>query len=145
MTAEYLQQHWAIVAASVIALAVALTAALQAVMGSRRVRLNARLADLQKREKEAAKAGRAVERMSRKLERLQRRAHSVKPLRIQETAGELEDARALQKIADDQVLIARNQLRRIIVEEFPPKRHEGLRRRYLREDHSDPKPFTMGG
>ncbi len=55
----------------------------------------------------------------------------------------LEDARALQKIAADRVLIARNQVREIIVHEYPPKRHTAMRSKYLSQDEADPKPITM--
>ena len=67
------------------------------------------------------------------------------PRSIAEAAGALEDARALQKIAEDQLLIARNHVRKIILEEYPPQRHEALRQRFLPADEGDSKPFTMDG
>ena len=42
-----------------------------------------------------------------------------------------------------QVLVARNLVRQIIVEEYPPKRQEALRRRLLPETSRGDKPFTM--
>ena len=50
---------------------------------------------------------------------------------------------ALLKIASDQVLIAENHVRKIIVVEFPPKHHERLRRRYLPGEGDDGKPFSF--
>ena len=55
----------------------------------------------------------------------------------------MQDAEALLKIASDQVLIAENHVRKIIVEEFPPKHHERLRRRYLPGEGDDGKPFSF--
>ncbi len=145
MTQEILQQYWAILAASVIGFAVVLVLAAQAVLGSAPMRLNARVGELRKCEKAAARASRALARASGKLERLQRRERSVKPRLIEEAVGELEDAKALQKIAHDQLLIARNQVRKIIVEEFPPKRHEAMRKRLLPDEKRESRPFSMEG
>ena len=58
----------------------------------------------------------------------------MKPRRLEEAAGAVQDAEALLKIAGDKVLIAENHVRRIIVEEFPPKHHERMRSRYLPQE-----------
>ena len=50
----------------------------------------------------------------------------------------------MQKIANDQVLIARNQVRKIILEEYPPKRHAAMRLKYLKVDEADNMAITMG-
>ena len=49
----------------------------------------------------------------------------------------------LLKIAADQVLIAENHVRKIIVEEFPPNRHERMRGRFLPGEREDGKPFSF--
>jgi hypothetical protein len=67
----------------------------------------------------------------------------VKPVRLQEARDAVQDAGALLKIAEDQVLIAENHVRKIIVEEFPPNRHERMRSRYLPGEREDGKPFTF--
>ena len=67
----------------------------------------------------------------------------MKPSRLQAAREAVQDAEALLKIAEDQVLIAENQVRKIIVEEFPPKRHERMRRKYLPEEPENGKPFTF--
>jgi hypothetical protein len=41
------------------------------------------------------------------------------------------------------VLIAENHVRKIIVEEFPPNRHERMRSRYLPGEREDGRPFTF--
>jgi hypothetical protein len=45
----------------------------------------------------------------------------------------LTEAQELQKLIDDQLLIARNNVRLLIVEEYPPKRHDAMRSKYLGE------------
>ena len=77
---------------------------------------------------------------------LLRRGHwctTPTPMLVQEARDALQDARALQKIADDRLLVAENQVRRIIVEEFPPIKQLRLRRRYLPADVRDPRPFSF--
>jgi len=143
MSMDDLQQHWALLVASVIGLAVLLILVFRALLGTARARLNARVGQLRESERKAGRAGRAVIRASKKLERLRRKAQSVKPRLIDEAAGQLADAEALKKIADDQVLIAKAQVRKIILEEYPPKRQERLRQRLLPDDKPDPKPFTI--
>jgi hypothetical protein len=61
---------------------------------------------------------------------------------LQEASEAVEDARALAKIAHDQLLVAENLLRNVIIEEFPPRRHESMRRRYLRSDEERGRPFS---
>ena len=105
--------------------------------------MGARVRELRGCEQAMARARRAAEKAARRLARLRAKAASVKPRRVQEAEGALEDARALQKIAEDKVLIARNHVRKLIVEEYPPTRHEALRRRLLPADEPEGTPFTM--
>ena len=145
MTLDYLSRNWALVAASVIGTAVLLFVVYRAYQDSARGRLQGTIRQLRSREHDARAARRAVDKAHAGLDRLRAKADSAKPRRVQEASEALEDARALQKIADDQVLIARNHVRKIILEEYPPKRHEAMRTRYLGQDAGDQKPFTMEG
>jgi len=143
MTLEFLQMHWAPAAASVVGLVVVLFVGWRAWLDSSQGRLQAAHRRLHARRQEAARQHRTVQRATAKLGRLQKNAGSVKPLRLQEAAEAVQDAQALLKIASDQVLIAQNHVRKIIVEEFPPKRHERMRRKYLPEEPENDKPFTF--
>ena len=67
----------------------------------------------------------------------------MKPIRLQEATEAVQDAETLLKIADDQVLIAGNHVRKLIVEEFPPKRHDRMRSKYLPGEQKDDKPFSF--
>ena len=83
-----------------------------------------------------------MRRSERVLARLEEHADSVRPSQLEAASEAVEDARALAKIAHDQLLVAENMLRKVIVEEFPPRRHEPLRRRYLRSDEERSRPYA---
>jgi len=143
MSAEILRQYWALLAASIIGTGVALFVLYRLWAESARGRLHTRARELRRRERNARKAGRAEFRASRKLEQLRARSASVRPRRIEEAAGRLADAEALREIADDRVLVARNLLMQVIVEDYPPRRHDALRGRYLPGLQRDDKPFSF--
>ena len=143
MTAADLQQHWALIAAAALGATVLLFAGWRAWLDSSRGRLRAAQRRLLRKRREAEGCMRAGERAKARLDGLISRSESVKPVRLQEARGALQDAEALLKIARDQVLIAENHVRKIIVEEFPPKRHERLRRRCLPDEGDDGKPFSF--
>ena len=143
MTLEYVLQHWALVTASILGSTVVMFVAWRVWLDSPRGRLGSALKRLQQRRSDARQQQQTVEKTAANLARLQARSESVKPRRLQEVAEALQDAKALLKIAADQVLIAQNHVRVIIVEEFPPKRHEAMRSRYLEDDGRDGRPFSF--
>ena len=121
MTLEYATTHWALLSASVLGLAVVMFVVWRIWLDSARGQLRGALRTLRQAERDA----------------------TCQPSRLQEAAGTAQDAEALLKIAADQVLIAENHVRRIIVEEFPPKRHETMRSKYLREVDDAGRPFSF--
>ena len=143
MTSGNWREYWALAAASVIGTGVLLFVSARLYRRTARGLLSLRLRELRRARRRAAKAGRAAARASRKLARLRARADAVKPGRLDEAAGALADAEALRKIDDDRVLVAQNHLRKVIVEEYPPVRHEALRARYLPDLRDDDKPFSF--
>ena len=143
MTFDQLQQHWALLGASVLGLAILLFAGWRAWLDSPRGRLHQARKELRTKVREARKHWRAGGRATVRLERLVAKSESVRPSRLQEATDAVQDAQALLKIANDQVLIAENHVRRIIVEEFPPKYHERMRQRYLPGEGEDGRPFTF--
>jgi len=134
MSPEFLTKNWALGAASVLGTAILLFVLLRAYQDSSRGRFKAAVGLLRKQEQEARAARKAVDKATTKLERLRANAASVKPRHVQEASESLEDTHALLKIADDQVLVGRNQVRKLIVEEYPPRRHEAMRDRYLGQE-----------
>lgn len=143
MTLELLQQYWALLIASVLGVAIALFVAYRLYCASARGQLLRTARSLATRQHTADRARRAVRDARARLEKLYANEASTKPRHLQEAADKLDDARALLKIAEDQALIAANHVRKIIVEEFPPKVHAKLRARYLPEPEPDGKPFTF--
>jgi predicted metal-dependent phosphoesterase TrpH len=143
MTQALLQQHWALVVGSIVGGAALTFAAWRAWLDSPRGRLAAARRRLRSAWLEARRRQQALQQLSARLAGLQKKAESVKPRRLEETAGAVQDAEALLKIAGDQVLVAENHVRKIIVEEFPPKRHDRMRSRYLPRERTDGKPFSF--
>jgi septal ring factor EnvC (AmiA/AmiB activator) len=143
MAFAFLEQYWALVAASVVAWAVFLFAGWRVWQDSARGRLRSARRALRDKYRAAQKQRKAVQKLSALLEDLEAKAGSVKPRRLRETAEAVQDAEALLKIAGDQVLVAENHVRKIIVEEFPPNRHERMRSRYLPGETQDGKPFSF--
>jgi len=143
MTLEYATTHWALLSASVLGLAVVMFVVWRIWLDSARGQLRGALRTLRQAERDATCQELNVRKTAATLVRLQAKAESVKPSRLQEAAGTAQDAEALLNIAADQVLIAENHVRRIIVEEFPPKRHETMRSKYLREVDDAGRPFSF--
>jgi hypothetical protein len=144
MTIELVTRHWALLSASVLGCAVVMFVLWRFWLGSARGQLRVALRRLRQADLEARRQRLALEKVTRTLGRLKARAESVKPRRVQETTEAAQDAEALLKIAMDRVLIARNHVRRIIVEEFPPKRHEAMRNKYLgKDDDNAGLPFSF--
>jgi hypothetical protein len=143
MTLDFLQQYWALFMASIVGSAVLLFAGWRAWLDSPRGRLQAARRRLRETEVAAKRQHKRLVQLSGRLESLRSKAESVKPLRLQEATEAVQDGQALLKIAGDQVQIARNHVRKIIVEEFPPKDHERMRSRYLPGEPEDGKPFTF--
>jgi len=133
MTIEYLMQNWALVVASILGTAVLFFVLFRVFQDSARGRLQANVRQSRNRERAAQTAARAVEKATARLERLRAKADVVKPRRAEEAKEALGEARELQKIIDGQVLVARNNVRTLILEEYPPKRHEAMRNKYLAE------------
>ncbi|MDX1498588.1 MAG: hypothetical protein R3176_01745 [Woeseiaceae bacterium] len=135
--------YWALIAGSIIAAGVALFVLLRLYQDSVAGRLRANVRRLEGRYREHARACRRAARAEAAVERLRQRPAQVPPARLRAAEEAVEDARALAKIAADQVQIAENHVRMLIVEEYPPARQETLRARYLKRPEPDGKPFTF--
>ena len=131
MDLELVRQHWALLAGSVIGVAVALMVIHRAWQDSTRGRLRAAVGQLQLRRQEVARQERLLRKSERVLARLESKADSVAPRSIEEAREAVTDGKAMLKILGDQVLVAQTQVRTIIVEDFPPRRHEAMRHQYL--------------
>lgn len=133
MSIEQLTQNWALVAASVLGTAIVLFVVVRLVKDSVRGRLGQELRHLGEREKARRKAERTKTRAAARIEKLRARADSARPRDVDEAKTALAVAEQELRMIEDHVLIARNRVRTIILEEYPPKRHAAMRRRYLGE------------
>lgn len=143
MTFEFATRHWALLSASVLGWAVVMFVLWRIWLDSARGQLRRAVRRLREAEREAHRQSVAGEKLAATLARLLEKAESIKPRHVQETREAVQDAEALLKIATDQVLIARNHVRRIIVEEFPPRRHEAMREKFLGNDEDPGLPFSF--
>ena len=143
MNIEWLQQNWALIIAGILIVIVLANIFTTLVRRSAWGQLRNTLVDLEGCKREQDTARKRVEKAEKKLAAMQARVEHVKPSSLEEMKGVLSDKRALAKIADDQLMIAKNHVRRVIYEQFPPKKHAGLRSRYLPDDVKDKRPFSF--
>jgi hypothetical protein len=143
VSAEQLQTHWALMVASAAGVVLLIIAARHFIRTSARGQLRRRRRALDIERYRLRKAIAVMDKAEHQKARLMRHVDRVRPRVLQESSEALADAKALAKIAGDRVLVAENQLRRVILEEFPPTQHERLRRRYLPDASSNKKPFTF--
>ena len=144
MANGFLHEHWALVGAAAL-LAIVVTAVirqwhLRTAGGQLREVLKAH----RKVRAEYRRAARNATRAQKQVEKLEKRAEHVKPRRLEESRQALADAEALTKILEDKLQVTANHVRRVIHEEFPPRRQPALRARFLPEDGPDGRPFSFG-
>ena len=138
-----INQNWALYAAvfplSVVILAVVLEFRRRSSGG----KLRTRLLEHRQETRKLKKAKKALATARRKLKRLELRAGKVKPRVMQAAKDAVADATALVKIADDKVQISANLVRKVILEEFPPRKQQRLRSKYFPDDAADARPFSF--
>ena len=131
MNIDALTNNWALIAAVVPAL-IALILILRSLVDRT---ANGQLRSMLKKHREMQNALDAARKLSKKTaaraEKLASKSGSVPPRTLQEAREAAEDANSLEKIAHDRVLVTANNVRRVILEEFPPVKHEKLRDKYL--------------
>lgn len=144
MTIEFATQHWAALFAALLGLGILLFVLYRVSVDSARGQLRGKVRTLKSRHRDLRRAEKTVSKAAAALKNLQAKSARVKPRHVQEASEALDDARSLMKIASDRVLIAENHVRKVIVEEFPPKRQDALRNQYLhRPEGDDRRPFSF--
>jgi mannitol-specific phosphotransferase system IIBC component len=138
-----LKSNWALIAAAVIGVTLVTLIVFQLIGKSARGQLRRTLQALAKARQNEAQALKSVKKAERVARRLNDKKDRAKPRIVQEAGDALEDARALAKIAKDRILVAENHVRHVILEEFPPVKHEAMRQKYLPDAARDQKPFTF--
>lgn len=143
MNPDYLRQNWGLAVAAVLFVIVLLAVLRALYQRSARGQLAATARRLRAARRAHRQADAKVTAAEKRLVKLGEKASSVKPRIVTEAQEALADARALAKIADDQVLIAANHVRKVIYLEYPPERHEALRKKYLPDDKPQKQPFSF--
>lgn len=143
MDTVFFTHHWALWAAAGCAAIVVYAVVARLVDQSGSGQLRQALKEHRAAITQLRKARRQVRRAERRVATLGKKAKQTKPRVLAEAKDALQDAQALQKISDDRSQVTANHVRRVIYEEFPPLRHEKLRRRYLPEDVADNRPFSF--
>ena len=138
-----LKSNWALAVAAIVGFIVVVPVIIQLISRTARGQLRQTLKTLAKARHHEATAMKSVEKAERIARRLHDNADRAKPRHLQEAKDTLRDARALAKIANDKILIAENHVRRVILEEFPPLKHDAMRQKYLPDAARDQKPFTL--
>ena len=133
MNAAFLQQYWALLAASVLILGITMFVVFRLLQDSRRGRLAKALEHLREREKALAAAAKGVAKARAHAEKLHSRGDSVPPGKLLAAKDALEEARDTERLLGEQVLVVRNAARTVILEEYPPKAQDAMRRKYLGE------------
>ena len=143
MSNTLLTDNWALALAVIVASLATIVIIAVVLRNSARGRLKRVRADLRKALKSRSKTASTAGKLQRRLAKLDANADKVKPRLLQEAKDALQDARALEKIAHDKVLVAGNHVRRVIHDEFPPSRHQELRDRYMPGFDQDNGPFSF--
>jgi len=133
MTRDFVQQNWALVAASVIIVAIVLFILYRQLQDSRRGRLAAALGHLRERERALEAVTRSVNKAGNRLQKLQAKGDSVPPGQVDAAKDALTEARETERLLNEQVQVVRNTARMVILEDYPTKDHDAMRRKYLRE------------
>ncbi len=138
MSVEILIRNWALVAASILATGILMFVLVRLYRESDRGQLGNRVRVLQGCYKEVARAQKGLDKASERLDELRKKASTVKPRHVEEAGEAVEDALLLLNNANDQVLIAKKNVRELILDEYPPEQQEALRQKYLAADPGDP-------
>lgn len=126
-------QYWALIIASVIGLAILLFVVFRLLQDSRRGQLSSALIDLRERDKALYSASKNVAKLLVKYEKMAAAGDKVPPNKYLAAKDALAEARETEALLKDQVLVLRNNARTIILQDYPPTKHEAMCRKYLGE------------
>lgn len=127
------KQHWALVIACALGAAILLFVVFRLFQDSRHGQLSSALRELRERERTLQNASNTVHKSLKKCEKLTKRGEKVPPSTLLAAKDALRAARETEGLLKDQVMVLRNTARTIILQDYPPKRHESMCRRYLGE------------
>lgn len=140
MNMAALSSNWALILAVVPALIAIVLISRLLISRTASGQLRGVLEGYRDAQKELSDAQKSRRKTAARVEKLVSKAGKTVPRVLQETKGAAEDAKSLEKIAGDRVLVAANHVRRVIHEEFPPDQQQALRNKYLPQDGNSGLP-----
>ena len=126
-------QYWALIIASVLGLGILLFVIFRVLQDSRRGQLAGALKELREREQTLQSASKTVSKSLSRCEKLAAAGDKVPPNKLLAAKDALAEARETEALLKDQVLVLRNNARTIILQDYPPARHEAMCRKHLGE------------
>lgn len=126
-------QYWALIIASVLGLAILLFVVFRLLEDSRRGQLSSALNELRERETALHSASKKVSKSLLKYEKLAAMGDKVPPNKYLAAKDAMAEARETEALLTEQVLVLRNNARTIILQDYPPTKHEAMCRKYLGE------------
>ena len=126
-------QYWALIIASVLGLGILLFVVFRLLQDSRRGQLSSAMHELRERGQALQSASKTVAKCLSKCEKLAAAGDKVPPNKLLAAKDALAEARETEALLKDQVLVLRNNARTIILQDYPPARHEAMCRKYLGE------------
>ena len=145
MDDTWIREHWALVGAAAAAGVAALIILVSLLRQSRWGRMRTLVRQHGRERRALATAEKQFVKARQNLERLEQKIERIAPRKLDEARGALTDARRLVEIRFGALQVAENRLRTVITEEYPPKHHDALRRRYGVAEHAENRPFTFDG
>ena len=130
---QIFSQYWAVIIAGVLGLVILLFIVLRLLHDSRRGQLSSALSELRQREQTLQSASKKVAKSLRVCEKLAASGDKVPPNKLLAAKDALAEARETEALLKDQVLVLRNNARTIILQDYPPAKHEAMCRKYLGE------------
>ena len=125
--------YWALIIATVLGFAILLFVVFRLAQDSRRGQLSSALDELHERERALKITSRKVAKYMAKCNKLASRSDKVPPNKVLAARDALAEARETERLLQDQVLVLRNNARTIILQDYPPAKHEKMCRRLLGE------------
>ena len=138
-----LQQYWALIAGGLLGILVAVYVISTILRQSAFGQLRRTRSELMVAVREQTKAAAKMNACHSRLKKLGAKSETTRPSILQQAIDSFEDAKALEKIASDKVLIAENHVRKVIHEEYAPTEHERMRRKCLPSEKPDSRPFSF--
>ena len=143
METGHFDNHWLLIIGLALLLAVVVLVILPNSLPTPRGALNRQRRELRFRLAEHRQAARVAARALRQAKKLSNVRDRTAPAAFDEAQALARDKQTLLEHAADRVMVAENHVRRVILEQFPPRDHEKLLARYVSAAGDKSLPFRF--